>query len=248
MLKPESNRVGLKILALIVVILAHVGIVFALLGSNTKLVTLSSDTYLDQTAGQFTPTSKIEFFEVADIPAPKPVEKPIAVESEEKPDVNPVEPEPEPEPPKPEPKPKPKPTPQPKPTPKPQAQPKTEQKPAAPAKTNEQGRQASGTEGSGKDAVTSANHLGGYLNNPKPNYPFQSLERGEQGTVILSVVVEANGKPSRVTVKVSSGYPRLDRAALNTVRDYYTFVPATRGGVPVQSTYEFAIEFNISNR
>ncbi|RIY34887.1 energy transducer TonB [Psittacicella gerlachiana] len=255
-----SNRIGLKLLALVIVILAHVGMIYLLLAANSNKVMLTATSYLDQTSGVTKSSTNIEFFEMTYIPETSPPkEESIAVETnEDKADVNPQEPEKEEkeeqkeekkeEKPAVEPV-KPKPTPpkvNKKPT-KPKQQP-SQTKVDNPGEKNEAGREAKGTQGSGADAVTTASHQGGYLNNPKPEYPFQSLERGEQGTVILTVVVETNGKPSSVSVKVSSGYPRLDRAAVNTVRRYYTFIPATKGGTPIKSTYEFAIEFSIANR
>ncbi|RIY34460.1 hypothetical protein CKF54_00245 [Psittacicella hinzii] len=251
----NSEGIGLKLLALSMVIFGHIAVVYALLSNNNQPIKLVSNTYLDQTAGKFQATAKVEFFEVAEIPQVQEVkQEPISVKTEEAPDVNPEPEKKEPEKKEPEKKveDKPKVEQKAKPKVKPQTKPKAKSTEKQNQKSNTeqsaQGREAKGNEGVGKDVATSANHLGGYLNNPKPNYPFQSLERGEQGTVVLTVVVEANGKPSSVQIKKSSGYPRLDRAALNTVRDYYTFIPATKGGVPVRSTYDFAIEFYLDQR
>lgn len=48
---------------------------------------------------------------------------------------------------------------------------------------------------------------------PRPNYPKISEENGEEGTVVLSVLVEPSGKVASVTISKSSGYKRLDQAA-----------------------------------
>lgn len=108
--------------------------------------------------------------------------------------------------------------------------------------------QALGNKGRGSQAFTSASQIGGYLNNPKPPYPDFSLRRGEEGTVYLRVYVTETGNPKNVQIYQSSGYRRLDNSALETVRKYYKFTPATRGGKPVSSSYIFGITFSISNR
>ena len=53
-----------------------------------------------------------------------------------------------------------------------------------------------------------------YLSNPKPLYPNVSRRLGEQGTVMLRVFVTVAGEPAQIELKSSSGFPRLDRAAL----------------------------------
>lgn len=93
-------------------------------------------------------------------------------------------------------------------------------------------------------AATQPTYKASYLNNPKPPYPAMSRENGEEGTVILSVTVEANGTASRVVVSRSSGYSRLDRSAQTAVAKY-RFKPATRGGVPISYTYAVPINFSL---
>ena len=53
--------------------------------------------------------------------------------------------------------------------------------------------------------------------NPNAPYPAESREKGEQGTVLLRVRTTPQGRPAAVEVKESSGYPRLDRSAVDTV-------------------------------
>lgn len=48
----------------------------------------------------------------------------------------------------------------------------------------------------------------------RPAWPKESLERGEQGTVTLALLVEANGKVSASKVVKSSGFRALDAATL----------------------------------
>jgi protein TonB len=53
-----------------------------------------------------------------------------------------------------------------------------------------------------------------YVVRPVASYPAESRAAGEHGVVILRLVVDGNGRPTSVTVGRSSGYPRLDRAAI----------------------------------
>ena len=69
-----------------------------------------------------------------------------------------------------------------------------------------------------------------YLKNPKPPYPPISKRLGEQGTVIVRVLIGADGLPQKDELKQSSGFDRLDRVALETVMKW-RYVPGKRGGV-----------------
>jgi len=78
----------------------------------------------------------------------------------------------------------------------------------------------------------------------KPEYPRYSRIHGEEGTVVLEVEVTAEGRPGKVSVIHSSGYQRLDDAALNAL-EKAEFIPARTLGKPVISTKRIAIRFNI---
>lgn len=67
-----------------------------------------------------------------------------------------------------------------------------------------------------------------------PAYPAVSRRLGETGVVVLRVELAENGEVAEATVKNSSGYPRLDNAALNVVRNWRCN-PATRNGRPVRA-------------
>ena len=71
-----------------------------------------------------------------------------------------------------------------------------------------------------------------YLDNPAPAYPSLARRMGEQGKVLLRVRVNAGGQAEDVQVKTGSGHPRLDDAALSTVKQW-RFVPARQGDQPV---------------
>jgi protein TonB len=83
-----------------------------------------------------------------------------------------------------------------------------------------------------------------YLHNPKPVYPALARRLGEEGTVVLQVRVSANGLVDSVSIRRTSGYPELDRAALSAVRQW-TFTPASRAGRPVAGWVLVPILFSL---
>lgn len=56
--------------------------------------------------------------------------------------------------------------------------------------------------------------------NPKPPYPLASKRLGEQGAVKLSLCIDRLGTVEIVSMVNSSGYEKLDRSALETVRTW----------------------------
>lgn len=83
-----------------------------------------------------------------------------------------------------------------------------------------------------------------YLENPPPAYPSMSRRLGEQGRVILRVLVSAGGSADEIQIRDSSGHARLDNAARDTVRGW-RFVPAKRGEVPVSAWVLIPISFRL---
>ncbi len=70
-----------------------------------------------------------------------------------------------------------------------------------------------------------------HLNNPVPPYPTVSKRLGEEGTSVVRIYVGADGLPQRAELRSSSGFERLDAAALAAVMKW-RFKPGTRAGVP----------------
>ncbi len=83
-----------------------------------------------------------------------------------------------------------------------------------------------------------------YLDNPAPPYPPLSKRLREEGTVLVRVYVEIDGLPSRVELKKSSGYRRLDGVALDTVQQW-RFVPARQGSAAVAGWVVVPISFSL---
>jgi protein TonB len=81
-----------------------------------------------------------------------------------------------------------------------------------------------------------------YLRNPRPPYPAISKRLGEQGKVVVRVLIGADGLPQQAQVQQSSGYERLDQAARATAMKW-RYVPGKRGGVPEAMWVNVPINF-----
>jgi protein TonB len=73
---------------------------------------------------------------------------------------------------------------------------------------------------------------------PVPGYPPISRDLGQQGTVLLSMTVDQNGGITAIEVKTSSGFPILDRGALDYVKRHWLLPAGIAGRV-----YEAPIHF-----
>jgi len=81
-----------------------------------------------------------------------------------------------------------------------------------------------------------------YLNNPRPAYPALSRRLGEQGRAVVRVLIGADGLPQKAELHSSSGFERLDRAALDTVMRW-RYVPGKRGDVPEAMWFNVPLNF-----
>ena len=80
----------------------------------------------------------------------------------------------------------------------------------------------------------------------RPEYPRYSRIHGEEGRVVLSVVVHSDGSPGKIEVVRSSGYRRLDRAAVQALQRA-TFLPARLGGRAIESTKRISFRFQLED-
>ncbi len=81
---------------------------------------------------------------------------------------------------------------------------------------------------------------------PEPSYPRVCRRRGQEGTVVLSVAIGADGRPGKISVADTSGFVRLDRAASDALKKA-VFGPARRSGVAVESIRKIAYTFRIED-
>lgn len=84
----------------------------------------------------------------------------------------------------------------------------------------------------------------GYLDNPVPSYPMLSRRLREEGQVMLRVFVSADGLPDQIELRQTSGYPRLDAAAQEVVRQW-RFIPARQGEARVSAWVLVPISFSL---
>lgn len=84
-----------------------------------------------------------------------------------------------------------------------------------------------------------------YLNNPAPSYPSVSRRAREEGRVLLRVLVNPEGTVDKIEVQQTSGFQRLDDAALDAVRRW-RFQPARSGTVAVSGYALVPIAFKLS--
>ena len=74
-------------------------------------------------------------------------------------------------------------------------------------------------------------------------FPSQALRLRMQGTVLLRVLVDENGKPIDVIVDHSSGYPLLDKSAREQVLASWLFQPAVMDGHAVKAWAQVPVSF-----
>jgi periplasmic protein TonB len=166
-------------------------------------------------------------------PPPKPVPPPPKPEPEPKPVAKPV------------PKPTPKPTPKPEPVREVAPEPVQEAAPAPPAPPAPPVQQTAPAP-TAPAPVTPPRTDAAHLNNPAPQYPALSRRLGEQGRVMLDVYILPDGSVGEIKLNKSSGFPRLDNAALQAVKTW-KYVPAKRGDKPIPFWYVQPVSFVLNN-
>ena len=80
-----------------------------------------------------------------------------------------------------------------------------------------------------------------------PEYPAFSKRLNEQGKVVLQVVLGEDGRVANAEVKTSSGFQRLDDAALNAVKTWRC-KPSVRNGVAVRAIALQPLNFILEGR
>ncbi|MCZ6765273.1 MAG: energy transducer TonB [Alphaproteobacteria bacterium] len=80
-------------------------------------------------------------------------------------------------------------------------------------------------EGLGDHQIAQPQYVGPGFSNSAPRYPFSARRRGQEGQVVLRVLVGLNGRSTTVSVYQSSGHRLLDQAAVDAV-ETWRFRPA----------------------
>ncbi|QWE11684.1 energy transducer TonB [Polynucleobacter sp. AP-Titi-500A-B4] len=157
------------------------------------------------------------------------------------------------------------------PPPKPKEEPKkktveekSSQKPTPPQQqnTSQQTQQQSKSESQMQNAAVAPATTGGASGSPiqtdigklvvvyQPDadayYPSFSKRSGEQGTVVVRLIISEAGEVEDVAILQSSTFPRLDRAATDIGRRY-RFKPFLVNGSPQRISTNLLIKFNLKN-
>ena len=78
-----------------------------------------------------------------------------------------------------------------------------------------------------------------------PVYPELARQAGMEGTVLLSVLVGADGAPIEVSVLRSDVTPAMEKAAIAAAK-LFEFRPATQNTVPVRARISIPITFRLN--
>lgn len=75
-------------------------------------------------------------------------------------------------------------------------------------------------------------------------YPPQLIRRGLEGTVLVRILVDREGKPAKIELGKSSGAPELDRAALSQVHRW-RFQPMLKDGAAIEVWTTVPVKFTL---
>lgn len=92
------------------------------------------------------------------------------------------------------------------------------------------------------DNIADINGSASYV--PEPTYPKVSLRNKQEGTVEIIIFIDELGNLLDYKVAKSSGYPKLDEAAMKVIPKA-RFAPASKGGKNVPSSLNLSFHFDI---
>jgi protein TonB len=79
----------------------------------------------------------------------------------------------------------------------------------------------------------------------QPEYPMSEKRAEHTGTVMLSILVLENGRVGEAKVQTSSGYPKLDEAAIAEAKRNWRFVAGTEDGKATQMWVTVPVVFKL---
>jgi protein TonB len=80
----------------------------------------------------------------------------------------------------------------------------------------------------------------------KPAYPEQCRRRGQEGKVVLRVLVGTDGSVGKVEIVTPSAVKAFDRAAVEGAKRW-RFEPARRGDTPVEAWMKIPVIFRLED-
>jgi protein TonB len=81
---------------------------------------------------------------------------------------------------------------------------------------------------------------------PRPEYPRLSKRSGEEGSVLCRLHIDTRGAVVEVEIVESSGHPRLDEAAKQTLAGW-RFEPPRQAGQPVPAQVLHRVTFRLTS-
>ena len=79
---------------------------------------------------------------------------------------------------------------------------------------------------------------------PKSEYPQQALDAGFEGSVILKIVIDANGRVRRAVVIKDPGYG-LGAAAVRSALKHFRFKPGQLDGKATATEWTFTVTYEL---
>ncbi len=80
-----------------------------------------------------------------------------------------------------------------------------------------------------------------------PPYPGDAKQKGHEGTVVLHIMISAQGEVTNASVSKTSGFPELDQQAVSWVTSHWKYKPAVQNGTAVASASDAQVVFNLKN-
>jgi protein TonB len=115
----------------------------------------------------------------------------------------------------------------------------------APERADLWASQTNSVKGSAAPSLQLPSSSADYLNNPAAIYPAISQRLGEQGKVVIRVLITKEGSARQGEVLQSSGFDRLDQAALRAVMSW-RYAPGQRAGAPQDMWFNVPINFTLN--
>jgi protein TonB len=82
----------------------------------------------------------------------------------------------------------------------------------------------------------------------QPAYPMSSRRTAEEGALLLDILVGADGHVLDARVSQSSGFDRLDQAAVSEAKQHWRLRPARRNGVAFEQWLTLRVVFRLEDR
>lgn len=79
-----------------------------------------------------------------------------------------------------------------------------------------------------------------------PDYPPDAIRANYQGQADLEVYVLPSGRVSEARIARSTGFPSLDRSAIQEAKRSWRLIPGTQNGAPVAQWYTVRVTFKLT--